>query len=200
MISVNLGFALDHHRRAHGGPRSNRVRARPRARHRKHRRCSPRPDEPARLDRDVRRRPGARQRAGRAARRCRCCRRQSWVTHDRATLGVLFYRGCEWLASSDPHAPERARSLFKTTTEAYRATGNRDVLPVALGLWAQAEQRSGNGRGRPGARRRSRDADRARRAEPAQREPGLRRAPRLLPRGGRSTSRHRGHPTRARAR
>jgi hypothetical protein len=58
---------------------------------------------------------------------------------------VLFYRGCEWLASSDPQAPERARSLFKTTALAYRATGNRDLLPVALGLWAQAEQRAGNG-------------------------------------------------------
>ncbi len=68
-----------------------------------------------------------------------------WVTQDRATLGMLFYRGCEWLASSDPHAGERARSLLKTTTEAYRATGNHDLLPVALGMWAQAEQRCGNG-------------------------------------------------------
>jgi hypothetical protein len=68
-----------------------------------------------------------------------------WVTHDRATLGMLFYRGCEWLASSDERAPERARSLFKLTTEAYRATGNHDLLPVALGLWAQAEQRCGQG-------------------------------------------------------
>jgi hypothetical protein len=68
-----------------------------------------------------------------------------WVTHDRATLGVLFYRGCEWLATRDPQAPERARSLFKTTTEAYRATGNHDLLPVALGMWAQAEHRCGNG-------------------------------------------------------
>jgi serine/threonine protein kinase/tetratricopeptide (TPR) repeat protein len=67
-----------------------------------------------------------------------------WVTHDRATLGVLFYRGCEWLRSSEGQAPERARSLFKLTTEAYRATGNHDILPVALGLWAQAEQRCGN--------------------------------------------------------
>jgi serine/threonine protein kinase/predicted ATPase len=67
-----------------------------------------------------------------------------WVTQDRATLGMHFYRGCEWLASSDGKAGDRARSLFKLTTEAYRATGNHDILPVALGLWAQAEQRCGN--------------------------------------------------------
>jgi tetratricopeptide (TPR) repeat protein len=67
-----------------------------------------------------------------------------WATHDRATLGVLFYRGCEWLASTESEAPTRARALFKITTDAYRATGNRDLLPVALGQWAQAEQRCGD--------------------------------------------------------
>jgi tetratricopeptide (TPR) repeat protein len=67
-----------------------------------------------------------------------------WVTPDRATLGVLFYRGCEWMASSEPQAAARALSLFKTTTKAYRATGNRDLLPVALGMWALAEHRSGD--------------------------------------------------------
>jgi serine/threonine protein kinase/tetratricopeptide (TPR) repeat protein len=67
-----------------------------------------------------------------------------WVTQDRATLGMLFYRGCECLRSKETAAAERARSLFKLTTEAYRATGNHDILPVALGSWAQAEQRCGS--------------------------------------------------------
>ena len=39
---------------------------------------------------------------------------------------------------------ERARQLFKLTTEAYRATGNRDIVPVALGLWSEAERRAGD--------------------------------------------------------
>jgi hypothetical protein len=69
----------------------------------------------------------------------------SWVVPDRATLGLLFYRACELLALGDPKSIKRALSLLKTTTEAYRATGNNDVLPVALGMWAQAERRAGNG-------------------------------------------------------
>ena len=64
-----------------------------------------------------------------------------------ATLGVLFYRGCEWLASTAARAPARARALFKIATEAYRSTGNRDIVPVALGLWAEAERRAGDTRG-----------------------------------------------------
>ena len=67
-----------------------------------------------------------------------------WVTPDRATLGVLFYRACEWLASGAADGGERARVLFKTTTDAYRATGNRDLIPVALGLWSEAERRCGD--------------------------------------------------------
>ena len=46
--------------------------------------------------------------------------------------------------AADADAPERARALFKTAAEAYRATDNRDVLPVALGFWAEAERRSGS--------------------------------------------------------
>jgi hypothetical protein len=65
----------------------------------------------------------------------------AWASPDRSTLGVLFYRGCEWLRSNDPKGPSRARALFKTATEAYRATGNRDLIPVALGMWAHAERR-----------------------------------------------------------
>jgi hypothetical protein len=38
----------------------------------------------------------------------------------------------------------KARSLLRTAVEAYRSTENRDVLPVALGFWAEAERRSGD--------------------------------------------------------
>jgi hypothetical protein len=67
-----------------------------------------------------------------------------WVTPDRATLGALFYRACEWLASADAKGPDNARKLFKITTEAYRSTGNRDIVPVALGMWSEAERRAGD--------------------------------------------------------
>jgi len=67
-----------------------------------------------------------------------------WVTPDRATLGVLFYRGCEWLATSGAEAATRAEALFQITTEAYRATDNRDVIPVALGMWALAAHECGH--------------------------------------------------------
>jgi len=66
-----------------------------------------------------------------------------WVLHDRSTLGLLFYRGVE-LLRSDPSAIARARSLLKIAADAYRASDNRDVLPVALGFWAEAERRSGH--------------------------------------------------------
>jgi serine/threonine protein kinase len=66
-----------------------------------------------------------------------------WVLHDRATLGLLFYRGVELLRGDSAGIP-RARSLLKITADAYRATDNRDVLPVALGFWAEAERRSGH--------------------------------------------------------
>lgn len=65
-----------------------------------------------------------------------------WIVKDRVTLGVLFYRGCE-LLGADPSNLGRARSLLKISAEAYRATDNRDVLPVALGYWAEAERRLG---------------------------------------------------------
>jgi eukaryotic-like serine/threonine-protein kinase len=66
-----------------------------------------------------------------------------WVVRDRVTLGILFYRGCELLRGESTTLP-RARALLKTAAEAYRSTENRDVLPVALGFWAEAERRSGN--------------------------------------------------------
>jgi hypothetical protein len=66
-----------------------------------------------------------------------------WAAPDRSNLGALFYRGWELLRSPQGNA-KRARSLLKRTAEAYRAMGHHDVLPVALGVWASAEQRCGN--------------------------------------------------------
>jgi eukaryotic-like serine/threonine-protein kinase len=67
----------------------------------------------------------------------------TWVVRDRATLGVLFYRGLELLRGDAASLP-KARALLKTAAEAYRSTENRDVLPVALGFWADAERRFGH--------------------------------------------------------
>ncbi|MFT3771959.1 MAG: protein kinase [Minicystis sp.] len=67
----------------------------------------------------------------------------TWIVRDRATLGVLFYRGCELLHGDAATLP-KARALLKTAAEAYRSTDNRDVLPVALGFWAEAERRFGH--------------------------------------------------------
>jgi len=78
-----------------------------------------------------------------------------WVPHDRATLGVLFYRGAELLRADRMQASrplersghaagaEQARVLLKTAAGGYRATKMLDVLPVALGLWAEAERQCG---------------------------------------------------------
>jgi serine/threonine protein kinase/tetratricopeptide (TPR) repeat protein len=67
----------------------------------------------------------------------------SWVPHDRATLGVLFYRGLELLRGEGPIYAERARTLLRTAADGYRATGMLDVVPVAIGLLAEAERRCG---------------------------------------------------------
>jgi eukaryotic-like serine/threonine-protein kinase len=66
----------------------------------------------------------------------------SWVPHDRATLGVLFYRGMEMLRLGT--GEEATRTLLKIAAQGYRATKMLDVLPVALGLWAEAERRCGD--------------------------------------------------------
>jgi tetratricopeptide (TPR) repeat protein len=66
-----------------------------------------------------------------------------WVPSDRVTLGVLFYRGVELLRSGRDEENLRARALLRTAAEGYRATGMRDVLPVAMGEWAEAERRCG---------------------------------------------------------
>ncbi|MEM1029147.1 MAG: protein kinase [Myxococcota bacterium] len=67
----------------------------------------------------------------------------AWIVRDRVTLGVLFYRGCELLLRDERPQLGRARALLQMSTEAYRQTDNRDVLPVALGYWAEAERRLG---------------------------------------------------------
>ncbi len=67
----------------------------------------------------------------------------SWVPHDRATLGVLYYRGLELLRSADRDCSERARALLRTAAQAYRATKMLDVVPVAMGFLAEAERRCG---------------------------------------------------------
>ena len=71
----------------------------------------------------------------------------SWVPHDRATLGVLYYRGLELLRNSPNHenddCAERARSLLRTAAQGYRATKMLDVVPVAMGFLAEAERRCG---------------------------------------------------------
>ncbi len=69
----------------------------------------------------------------------------SWVPHDRATLGVLYYRGLELLRESqtDGECAERARALLRTAAQGYRATKMLDVVPVAMGFLAEAERRCG---------------------------------------------------------
>ncbi|HEX4337506.1 MAG TPA: protein kinase [Polyangiaceae bacterium] len=67
-----------------------------------------------------------------------------WTAPDRSNLGMLFYRGAELLRAESQGAADRARSLLRMAAESYRSTGNRDVLPVSLGMWALAERRLGN--------------------------------------------------------
>jgi hypothetical protein len=67
-----------------------------------------------------------------------------WMLPDRLTLGVLFYRGVELLRSGGAAEASRARALLCKAAEAYRNTGMRDILPVALGEWSEAERRCGD--------------------------------------------------------
>ena len=66
-----------------------------------------------------------------------------WMVRDRVTLGVLFYRGCE-LLREEGAGLRRARALLQLSAEAYRATDNRDLLPVALGYWAESNRKLGD--------------------------------------------------------
>ncbi len=67
-----------------------------------------------------------------------------WTPNDRVTVGISFYRGVELLRQGGAAAAARARKLLAAAAEAYRATEMRDVLPVALGEWAEAERRLGD--------------------------------------------------------
>ena len=67
-----------------------------------------------------------------------------WAAPDRSNLGVLFYRGWELLRVKSDTTSRRARSLLRMAAEGYRATGNRDVLAVALAIWSEAERRCGD--------------------------------------------------------
>lgn len=67
----------------------------------------------------------------------------TWVLPDRVNLGILFYRAAEYLRAKLPGADAKARALLTVVSQAYRSAGHRDVLPAALGLWAEAERRCG---------------------------------------------------------
>jgi predicted ATPase len=67
-----------------------------------------------------------------------------WAAPDRANLGMLFYRACELLRSKVEANCKRALSLLRMSANAYRDAGHRDVLPVALAWWAEAERACGN--------------------------------------------------------
>jgi predicted ATPase len=67
-----------------------------------------------------------------------------WAAPDRANLGMLFYRGCELLRGKAEAQCRRALGLVRMAARSYRSAGHRDVLPVALGMWAEAERRCGN--------------------------------------------------------
>ncbi len=70
-----------------------------------------------------------------------------WAAPDRSNLGMLFYRGCELLRSKGEAQSRRALGLLRMSAHAYRTTANRDVLSVALGMWAEGERRCGNAHG-----------------------------------------------------
>jgi tetratricopeptide (TPR) repeat protein len=63
-----------------------------------------------------------------------------WAAPDRANLGMLFYRGCELLRAKTELANRRALALLRMAAQAYRTAGHRDVLAVALAMWAEAER------------------------------------------------------------
>lgn len=67
-----------------------------------------------------------------------------WAAPDRSNLGILFYRGCELLRQKSETTLPRALGLLRIAARGYRAAAHRDVLPVALGMWAEAERATGN--------------------------------------------------------
>ncbi len=67
-----------------------------------------------------------------------------WAAPDRANLGMLFYRGCELLRAKTEPLNRRALALLRMAAQAYRTAGHRDVLAVALAMWAEAERACGH--------------------------------------------------------
>lgn len=62
---------------------------------------------------------------------------------DRGNLGILYYRGIELLSGESASSWVRARALLSRVAEQYRTLAHNDVLPVALGNWAESERRLG---------------------------------------------------------
>jgi hypothetical protein len=67
-----------------------------------------------------------------------------WAAPDRANLGILFYRGVELLRANQEQQRSRARVLLRMAATNYRNLGHRDLLPVGLGMWAEAERVCGD--------------------------------------------------------
>ncbi len=67
-----------------------------------------------------------------------------WTSQDRSNLGALFYRGWELLRGGSADRADAALALLKLASDGYRNSGNRDVLPVALGVYAEAQRRAGD--------------------------------------------------------
>jgi len=67
-----------------------------------------------------------------------------WASSDRSNLGILYYRGVELLRSDSNSLWERAQVLLSRAASQYRLLAHNDVLPVALGNWAEAERRLGS--------------------------------------------------------
>jgi eukaryotic-like serine/threonine-protein kinase len=66
-----------------------------------------------------------------------------WSSSDRSNLGVLYYRGVELLRSDSTSLWQQAYTLLSRATTQYRLLAHNDVLPVALGNWAEAARRLG---------------------------------------------------------
>lgn len=66
-----------------------------------------------------------------------------YTSADRANLGILYYRGVELLRSPTKATRLRALALLRMSVDGYRELEHRDVLPVALGMLAEAERLSG---------------------------------------------------------
>ncbi len=115
----------------------------------------------------------------------------SWVPHDRATLGVLFYRGLELAAVGKTIATRgrRAKTLLRIASQGYRATKMLDLVPVALGLWAEAERRCGNAAQAQELAREASGLLRRGLTEPPQRGAGVPGAPRRVGRPRRAGAR-----------